>query len=79
MDPDYNFYNVQLSGKTYLKLEEENLPSEYKFKEGQWVMLQGSKCDETRLFLTGEMIVNLEEYQRKVQNHEIKEKMAFQG
>ena len=30
-------------------------------------------------FLNGEMIVNLEEYQRKVMNHEIKEKMVFQG
>lgn len=79
MDGDYNFYNIQLSGKTYLKFEEEVLPSEYKFKEGQWVMLAGSKCDESRLFLNGEMIVNLEEYQRKVMNHEIKEKMVFQG
>jgi len=79
MDGDYNFYNVQLSGKTYLKFEEEDLPSEHKFKEGQWVMLAGSKCDESRLFLNGEMIVNLEEYQRKVLNREIKEKMVFQG
>ena len=42
-------------------------------------MLAGSKCDESRLFLNGEMIVNLEEYQRKVLNREIKEKMVFQG
>ena len=79
MDGDYNFYNIQLSGKTYLKLEDEAIPSEYKIKEGQWVMLSGSKCDESRLFLNGEMIVNLEEYQRKVLNHEIREKMVFQG
>lgn len=78
MDSEYNFYNVQLSGDTYLKFENENIDSEYKFKEGQWVMLYGSKCDESRLFLSNELIVNLEEYQRKVLNHEIKEKMIFQ-
>ena len=78
MDSEYNFYNVQLSGDAYLKFESENLDSEYKFKEGQWVMLYGSKCDESRLFLSEELIVNLEEYQRRVSNHEIKEKMRFQ-
>ena len=41
-------------------------------------MLYGSKCDESRLFLSEELIVNLEEYQRRVSNHEIKEKMRFQ-
>lgn len=79
MDKDYNFYSIQLSGNTYLKFEEGNLPSEYVFKEGQWVMFYGSKCDESRLFLNGDTIVNLEEYQRRVTNHEIKEKMVFQG
>ena len=78
MDSEYNFYNIQLSGDTYAKFENENINSEYKFKEGQWVMLYGSKCDESRLFLSNELIVNLEEYQRKVLNHEIKEKMIFQ-
>ena len=78
MDSEYNFYNIQLSGESYAKFESEDLASEYKFKEGQWVMLNGSKCDESRLFLSNEQIVNLEEYQRKVLNHEIREIMKFQ-
>jgi DNA polymerase-3 subunit alpha len=79
MDPDYNFYTVQLSGKTHEKLESANIAPEYKTKEGQWVMLYGSKCDESRMFLNDTQIVDLETYERRVKNHEIKEKMVFQG
>lgn len=79
MDPDYNFYRIQLSGKTYSNFEDGITDSIYKFNLGDWVMLSGSKCDEGRLFLNGQLMVNLAEYQRKVSQKLIYEKMAFQG
>lgn len=79
MNKDYNFYTLQMPGKTYLTFEDGNLDSEYKFVEGDWVMFYGSKADENRIFLNGSMIVNLAEYERKVKAKTIKEKMVFQG
>lgn len=79
MDPDYNFYTIQVGSKAYAQLEQSGIPSEYKLEEGRWVMLNGSKCDETRLFLNGTQIVDLKEYERKVLNGIIKEKMVFQA
>lgn len=78
MDQDYNFYRIQVTGKNFSKLEEGNLPSEYHFQVGDWVMLSGSKCDESRLFLNDTKIVNLAEYQRRIQNKEIFHIMVFQ-
>lgn len=78
MDQDYNFYRIQVAGTSFSKLEEGNLPSEYHFQVGDWVMLSGSKCDESRLFLNDTKIVNLAEYQRRIQNKEIFHIMVFQ-